>query len=168
LRSLLIKCLATSVLCGMTMTNVMAEEFKIGVVNSERIMREAPQIKVAEEKINQEFSKRIKELDDMTVRLKAMSEKFDRDAPTLVESERIKRQRELVDLDKDFQRKREVMREDLTQRKNEEYANVLEKIRKVIRQIAEAEKFDVVFQEYIYSSNRTDITDKVINALKKQ
>lgn len=144
---------------------VQAQESKIGFVSTERIFREAAPAKTAQAKIEQEFSRRDKELQDMAARLKAMSDKIDKDAAMLSESDRVKRQRELADLDKDFQRKQREFREDLNQRRNEELAVVLEKTNKVIKQIAETEKYDIVFQEAVYASPRIDITDKVLKAL---
>lgn len=140
---------------------------KIGFVNTERIFREATPSKAATAKIEQEFSRREKELQEMAARLKSMSEKLDKEGPVLAESDRMRRQRELTDLDKDFQRKQREFREDLNQRRNEELATVLERTNKVIKQIAEAEKFDIVFQEAVYISQRIDITDKVLKALNK-
>jgi outer membrane protein len=107
-------------------------------------------------------------LEETAARIKAMSEKLDKDSAVISESERIKRQRELVDLDKDFQRKRETFREDLAQRKNEELSVVLDRVNKVIKQIAESEKYDLVLQEAVFFSARTDMTDKVLKALNKQ
>ncbi|HEY8100306.1 MAG TPA: OmpH family outer membrane protein [Burkholderiaceae bacterium] len=161
------KILILCAVCLAPLTNTLAQELKIGIVQSERIMREAPQIKAAEAKIEQEFSKRGKELEESAARIKAMSEKLDKDAAILSESDRIKRQHDLIDLDKDFQRKREIFREDLAQRKNEELSVVLERVNKVIKQIAEAEKYDLVLQEAIYFSPRLDMTDKVLKALGK-
>lgn len=159
------RALTLCIACLMLFAQAQAQELKIGIVQSERIMREAPQIKAAEAKIEQEFSKRGKELDETAARIKAMSEKLDKDSAVLSESDRIKRQRDLIDLDKDFQRKREIFREDLAQRKNEELSAVLDKVNKVIKQIAENEKYDLVLQEAVYFSPRIDITDKVLKAL---
>ncbi|MDB5763547.1 MAG: OmpH family outer membrane protein [Herminiimonas sp.] len=147
--------------------NVHAQENKIGFVSTDRIFREAAPAKVATAKIEQEFSKREKELQDLAARLKSMSDKLDKEAAVLSESDRARRQRELSDLDKDFQRKQREFREDLNQRRNEELATVLERTNKVIKQIAEAEKYDIVFQEAVYISPRIDITDKVLRALNK-
>jgi outer membrane protein len=149
------------------LTNVQAQEIKIGFVSTERIFREANPAKAAQVKIEQEFSKREKELQDLAARLKGMSDKLDKDAAVLSESDRMKRQRELTDLDKEFQRKQREFREDLNQRRNEELATVLERTNRVIKQIAEAEKYDIVFQEAVYISPRIDITDKVLKALNK-
>lgn len=159
--------LALLAVCMLPLTNVQAQESKIGFVSTERIFREAAPAKAAQAKIEQEFSRRDKELQDMAARLKGMSEKLDKDAAVLSESERIKRQRDLADLDKDFQRKQREFREDLNQRRNEELAVVLERTNKVIKQIAETEKYDIVFQEAVYASPRIDITDKVLKALNK-
>lgn len=156
-------------LFGVCMASLMtahAQEYsKIGFVSTERIFREAAPAKNAQAKIEQEFSRRDKDLQDMAARLKSMSERLDKDAAVLSESERIKRQRELADLDKDFQRRQREFREDLNQRRNEELAIVLDRTNKVIKQIAETEKYDIVFQEAVYASPRIDITDKVLKAL---
>jgi outer membrane protein len=97
--------------------------------------------------------------------LKAASEKFERDAPTMAESQRQTRQRQLVDQDRDFQRKRREFQEDLTTRKNEELAQVLERANKVVKQVAEQESYDVILQEAVYINPKHDITDKVLKAL---
>lgn len=163
-----LRCTLLAALCLAPLSQLAhAQESKIGFVNTERIFREAAPAKTAQVKIDQEFSRREKELQDLSARLKSMSEKLDKDATVIAESDRMKRQRELADLDKDFQRKQREFREDLNQRKNEELATVLERTTKVIKQIAEAEKFDIVFQEAVYASPRIDITDKVLKALNK-
>jgi outer membrane protein len=166
--NLLPRYVATFLLLLISLGNAQAQESaKIGFVNTERIFREANPSKAATAKIEQEFSRREKELQEMASRLKSMSDRLDKDGPILSESDRIKRQRELADLDKDFQRKQREFREDLNQRRNEELATVLDRTNKVIKQIAEAEKFDIVFQEAVYISQRIDITDKVLKALNR-
>ena len=42
---------------------------------------------------------------------------------------------------------------------------LLERAKRIIRQIAEQEKFDLIVQEAVYFSPRIDITDKVLRAL---
>jgi len=148
-------------------SGVQAQEMKIGVVSTERIFREAAPYKAAQVKIEQEFSKRQKELQDLANRLKTMADKLDKDAAVLSDNDRAKRQRELAEVDKDFQRTQREFKEDLNQRRNEEMANVIERTNKVIKQIAEAEKYDIVLQEAVYISPRIDITDKVLKALSK-
>lgn len=161
------KSLFLAVALLLPLAGVQAQETKVGFINTERVFREAAPAKAAQAKIEQEFSRREKELQDMAARLKSLSEKLDKDAAILTDSDRIKRQRELADLDKDFQRKQREFREDLNQRRNEELAIVLDRTNKVIKQIAEAEKYDIVFQEAVYASPRIDITDKVLKLLNK-
>lgn len=146
-------------------TLAQAQELKIGYVNSERILREAQPAKAAQAKLEAEFSKRQKELADLGTRLKAAADKLDKDAPTLSESERTRRQREIVEQDRDFQRKQREFQEDLTQRKNEELAAVVERANRVIKQIFDAEKYDLIVQDAVHWSARVDITKKVIDAL---
>ena len=142
-----------------------AQEFKAGFVNTDRIFREATTAKAAQAKLEQEFSRREKELVDMGNTLKTASDKFEREAPTMAESQRTARQRQLVDQDRDFQRKRREFQEDLSARKNEELSQVLERANKVVKQVAEAEKYDAILQEAVYINPKHDITDKVIKAL---
>ncbi|PWW46466.1 OmpH family outer membrane protein [Melaminivora alkalimesophila] len=142
-----------------------AEEFKAGFVNTDRVFREANSAKAAQAKLEQEFSRREKELVDQGNALKAATEKFEREAPTMAESQRIQRQRQLVEQDRDFQRKRREFQEDLSARKNEELAQVLERANRVVKQVAEAEKYDVILQEAVYVNPKHDITDKVIKAM---
>jgi len=159
------KCMTLVAALLIPMASAQAQESKVGFVSTERIFREAAPAKAAQAKIEQEFSRREKELQDMAARLKSMSDKLDKETAVLSESDRVKRQRDLADLDKDFQRKQREFREDLNQRRNEELAIVLERTNKVIKQIAETEKYDIVFQEAVYASPRIDITDKVLKAL---
>lgn len=142
-----------------------AQELRIGYVNSERVLREAAPAKAAQSRLESEFGKREKELSEQGARLKAAAERLEKEAPTLSESERVRRQRELVEQDRDMQRRRREFQEDLTQRKNEELAAVVERANRVIKQIFEQEKYDVILQEAIFAGPRVDITEKVIKAL---
>jgi outer membrane protein len=147
---------------------VQAQELKIGYVNSERVLREANLAKVAQSKLEAEFGKREKELRDQETKLRGAAEKLEKDAPTLSENERNRRQRDVVEQDRDLQRKKREWQEDLTQRKNEELSSVVEKANKVIKQIFDAEKYDLILQDAIHYSPRIDITKKVIDTLNAQ
>ena len=144
-----------------------AQELKVGYVNSERVLREAQPAKVAQQKLDQEFGKREKDLNDQLAALQAAADKLDKDAPTLSDSEKVRRQRELVDQDRDLQRKKREFQEDLTTRRNEAVQSLSERANRVIRQIGESEHYDVILadQPVIFYSPRVDITKKVIDAL---
>ena len=146
-------------------TASLAQEFKMGFVFTERIFREAALAKQAQAKLEQEFSKRDKELQDAGNVLKAASEKLEREAPTLSESQRTSRQKQLVEQERDFQRKRREFQEDLNARKNEEQQILQDRAQRAVKQVAESEKYDVVLQDVVYVNPKHDITDKVIKAL---
>ena len=158
---------AAALLAGMA-AGVSAQELKIGYVNSDRVLRDALPAKAAQAKLEAEFSKREKDLNDLATRLKAASDRLDKESPTLSETERVRRQRELVDQDRELQRKRREFQEDLSQRKNEELGAVVERTNRVIKQIFETEKYDLILQEAVFWSPKVDITDKVIKALNAQ
>lgn len=164
MRKVFIKSVATAALVFASIS-VQAQDMKIGLVNSERILRESTMAKTAEQRLEAEFSKRDKEIQDMGARLRTLAEKLEKDGAVLAESERGRRQREIGELDRDVQRKQREFREDLNQRRNEEFAQIQEKAQKIIRQIAEAEKYDLIVQEAVYFSVRLDITEKVIKQL---
>jgi outer membrane protein len=142
-----------------------AQEFRLGFVNLDRIIREAAPAKSAQVKLEQEFSKREKELQEQGAGIKSAAEKLERDAPTLSESQRAARQKQLVEQDRDFQRKRREFQEDLNARRNEELQQVFERANRVVRQLADAEKYDLILQDAVYVNPKHDITDKVIKAL---
>ncbi|WP_287365623.1 OmpH family outer membrane protein [Thauera sp.] len=138
---------------------------KIGFVNSDRVMREAAPAVRAQQRLEKEFEKRDQELQRMAKDLKSMQEDLEREAPTMAESDRRSKERALNDLNRDFQRKQREFREDLNQRRNEELASVLDKANRSVKQIAESENYDIIFQEAVYANPKIDITDKVIKAL---
>jgi outer membrane protein len=163
-----LKSSAAAALLALAALGAQAQELKIGYVNADRVLRDATPAKAAQAKLEAEFGKREKELADMANKLKAAGEKLDKDAPTLAESERNRRQRELVEQNRDFDRKRREFQEDLTQRKNEELASVVERANKVMKQIFDSEKYDLIIQEAVFAGPKIDITDKVIKALNAQ
>lgn len=153
-------------LAGPTAAQVArAQELKIGVVNSDRILRDSQPARAAMQKLEGEFSKRDKEMQEMGARLKQGAERFEKDGPVMSETDRVRRQRELAELDREFQRKQREFREDFNQRRNEELQRLLESTNRIIRQIAEQEKYDLIVQEAVYFNPRIDITERVLKAL---
>jgi outer membrane protein len=138
---------------------------RFGFVNTERILRDAIPAQRAQKKIEAEFQKRDQELARFAEQLKRMQDDLEKNAVTMSESQRRTKEREFGELNRDFQRKQREFREDLNQRRNEELAQVVEAANRVIRQIAEQEKYDIIFQDAVYASPRIDLTDKVIKAL---
>ncbi|MER1967204.1 OmpH family outer membrane protein [Castellaniella sp. GW247-6E4] len=142
-----------------------AQGTKIGFVSTERILRDSKPAKAAQAKIESEFKRRDDELQKLANNLRAQAQKLDKDAPVLSESERIKRQRQLADLDSDLQRKRREFQEDFNRRRNEEFSAIVEKADAAIKKIAEQQDYDLIIQDAVTVSPRVDITDQVIQAL---
>jgi outer membrane protein len=140
-------------------------ETRIGFVNSDRVMREAAPAVRAQQRLEKEFEKRDQELQRMAKDIKAMQEGLERDGVTMADADRRNKERAANDLNRDFQRKQREFREDLNQRRNEELASVLDKANRSVKDIAEKENYDIIFQEAVYANPRIDITDKVIKAL---
>uniref|UniRef100_UPI0035B4D0AB OmpH family outer membrane protein n=1 Tax=Hylemonella sp. TaxID=2066020 RepID=UPI0035B4D0AB len=143
----------------------LAQEFRLGFVSLDRIIKEAVPAKNAQAKLEQEFSKREKDLQSLGATLKSQAEQLEREAPTLSESQRANRQKQLIELDREFQRKRREFQEDLNTRRNEELQQVFERANRVVKQVADTEKYDLILQEAVYVNPKHDITDKVIRAL---
>ena len=161
--------LVLALVCAGAMAQASAQSSlgRIGFVYTERLMTESKLAKAADAKLQSEFSKRQKQVDDMVQRYKVSREKFDEEAPKLSDVDRTKRTRELLDMEKDVQRMQREYNEDLFQRKNEERAAIAQKAYKLIEQVAEQEHLDVVLQEAIWTSPRIDITDRILKLLDK-
>ena len=142
-----------------------AEGSKVGFVSLERILRDSAAAKAALQKLDQEFLKRRQGLEESSKQLQGMVAKLERDAAVMSEADRRKLQKETADYERDLQRRQREFREDANRRQNEETALILERATRAIRQVAEAEKIDIVFQDAVYASPRIDITDKVLRAL---
>ena len=161
--------LVLALVCAGAMAQASAQSSlgRIGFVYTERLMTESKLAKAADAKLQSEFSKRQKQLDDMLQRYKQSREKFDEAAPKLSDVDRTRRTRELLDMEKDVQRMQREYNEDLFQRKNEERAAIAQKAYKLIEQVAEQEHLDVVLQEAVWTSPRIDITDRILKLLDK-
>jgi len=142
-----------------------AVELKIGFVNTERVFREAAPAKRAQQKLEREFAKRNEELARIEKQGRDLQGELERETVTLSEAQRREKERQLADISRNFQRLQREIREDLNLRRNEELAAVQERATRVINQIAEQEKFDLILQEAVFASGRIDITEKVIRAL---
>jgi outer membrane protein len=142
-----------------------AAELKIGFVNTERVFREAAPARRAQQVLEREFSARNQELARIEKQGRDLQTELERDNATLTEAARREKERQLADISRNFQRIQREIREDLNLRRNEELARVQERATRVINQIAEQEKFDLVIQEAVFASSRIDITEKVIRAL---
>jgi len=81
------------------------------------------------------------------------------------EADRTRKERDLANLNRDFQRMQREFREDLNSRRNEELASIQERANKVIKEMAEAEKYDLIVSDAIYASPKIDITERVLKAL---
>ena len=154
-----------SLMSALCVTGVSAAELKVGYVNTQRIFRDAPAAQKAAKKLEGEFAKRDQELQRMAKQLQGLQENLEKNAVTMAESERRAKEKEFGDLSREFQRKQREFREDLNLRQNEENAAVIEKANRAIKQIAEADKFDLILQDVVWVSPRLDITERVIKAL---
>jgi outer membrane protein len=159
--------LLVALMAALPIAQAVAAEMKIGYVNTQRIFRDAPAAQKAAKKIEAEFSKRDQDLQRMAKQLQSMQEGLEKNSVTMSESDRRNKERELNDLSRDFQRKQREFREDLNLRQNEENAAIIEKANKAIKQIAEADKFDLIVQDVVWVSPKLDITEKVIKSLSE-
>lgn len=157
--------LSAALLTAALLASATASELKVGYVNSQRVVRDAPAAIKAGKKLEQEFGKRDQELRRLAADLQSRQEALEKDGITLAESDRRAKEREVNELSRDFQRKQREIQEDLNLRQNEENSALVEKANLVIKQIAEAEKFDLILQDAVWVGPGLDITDKVIKAL---
>ena len=157
--------LASLISTALLVAGEAAAELKVGYVNTQRIFRDAPAAQKAGKKLEGEFARRDQDLQKMSKQLQGLQENLEKNAVTMAETERRAKEKEFGELSREFQRRQREFREDLNLRQNEENAAVIEKANKAIKQIADAEKFDLILQDVVWVSPRLDITDRVIKAL---
>ena len=149
----------------LTAMSTTAAELKVGFVNTERIFREAGPAQKAQKKLEKEFAARDGELQKMAKQVRDLQTQVEKESVTMSEADKRNKERDLANLNRDFQRQTREFREDLNMRKNEELASVQERANKVIKDIAESEKFDLIVQDAVFASTKIDITDTVLKAL---
>jgi outer membrane protein len=142
-------------------------ELKIGFVNTEKVFRDSQLAVKAQKKLEKEFQARDQEIQKLVKQARDLQAYLEKEGLTLSEADRGKKQKDLANLSRDLQHDQRAFREDLNQRKNEEFAGVQERARKVIMEIAEKEKFDLIVENVIYASPKVDITDRVLKSLER-
>ena len=147
---------------------VHAEGYRIGYVDTQRILRESDQAIRATKKIEREFAARDSEIKNQIKQGKELQEALEKDGSTMSDSVRRFKERELTNLNLNLQTMQREIREDLSLRQNEELTVLLARADKAIRTIAEREEYDVIVQEAIYHHPRVDITDKVLKYLSTE
>lgn len=154
---------------GVAMSGAYAAETKLGFVNVEQILKDAPQTAESGKKLEKEFSSRQRELEAMAKQIKDTEASLDKDSLTMSETDRRNKERDLSTVKIEFQRKQREMREDVNLRKNEELGALQDRINKAVTAVSEAEGYDlVVYSGVAYSSKKVDITDKVLKSLGKK
>lgn len=153
--------LALSLGAGMA----QAADFKVGVVDTERVLRESAPAVRAEKRIETEFSGRDQEIKNLMKQAKELQASLEKEGGKLSDAAHRNKERELAAMNTNLQRLQREFREDLNLRKNEELAVVLELANKAVQAVAEAEKFDLILQEAVYRNPKIDITDKVLKQL---
>jgi outer membrane protein len=149
-------------------TGAVAAELKIGFIDAERINRESAPAEVASKRLEKEFAPRAQELQRREAQIKALQGQLEKESVTMSESDRRAKEQELGRITLDFQRLQREYREDLNLRRNQELQALFERANRVIKQIAESEKYDLILQEAVYRSPRLDITDRVLKALSAE
>lgn len=157
--------LSVSVAFFSAVTSHAAYAEKIGFVNTERLLREAPLSVKAQKKLEREFSPREQELQKLAKQAREIQSQLDKEGVTMSDSERKAKERDLAGLNRDLQRQGREFREELNLRRNQELGDIQEKARKAILEIARSEKFDLIVEQAVYFNPKIDITDRVMKSL---
>jgi outer membrane protein len=129
---------------------------KVGYVEVDRILREAPQAIESAKKLQKEFSLRTAELERLQ---KQIEDKGNSGTA---------KEQELTSLKIDFERKQRELNEDINIRKGEELGALQDRINKAVTTVSEAEGYDmVIYSGAAYVSKRANFTDKVLKSLGK-
>lgn len=146
--------------------NTHGAELKIGYVQVDKLLKEAPQTAETGKKLEREFSPRSLELEKMSSQISAIEASLESENTTLTSAERRSKQRQATNLKIEFQRKQRELREDINIRKNEELATLQDRINNAVKKVSETEGYDLVMYSGVaYASTKIDITEKVLKLL---
>ncbi|MDD3529164.1 MAG: OmpH family outer membrane protein [Gallionellaceae bacterium] len=151
----------------MSCATASAADLKIGFVNTEKLFRESPVAVRAQKKLEQEFARREQDIQKQIKQARDIQAALEKDGLTMAEAEKTRRERDLANLSREIQRAQREYREDLNQRRNEEFSAIHQKARKLIQDIAEKEKYDLILENVVHASPRIDITDRVMKSLER-
>jgi outer membrane protein len=156
-------------LCGLMLSQQASAEIKIGYVDFQKLMAEAPQVKSTMQALQNEFGPRQRELVAMQNDLKARDEKLAKEGAIMAEADRAKAEKALRDQQREFSRKGGEFQDDLSTRKNEELGKVQRYLLEEIRTYSSAQGFDLVLGEGVfYNKPQLDITAQVLEVLKSK
>lgn len=149
--------------------SAQSADLKVGYVQVDKILQEAPQTAESGKKLEKEFSPRSQELDRMAKQIKDLEAALDKDGLTITEADRRSKERDVQNIKTEFQRKQRELREDINLRKNEELGSLQDRINKAVQSVAKAENYDLVMYSGVaYAADKIDITDKVLKLLGKK
>jgi len=145
---------------------LFADELKIGIVDVNKILKEAPQTISANKKLEKEFSARTEKLKSKIKTLQSDEKKFQKESLTMSDEQRDKAERGIQQRKIEVQRDERELREDMDLRRREEIGDLQEKINLTIDKIAADDKFDLILYNGIaFASEKVDITKMIIKAL---
>lgn len=147
--------------------NVFADGAKIGIVDLQKIMQTAPQMKAIQEKLEKEFKPRRDKLVAMEEALKKDMEKFKRDATVMSQTQKKDMEKKIVTTQQQFEREGQQYQQELSTAHNEAMEEFYNKIRASIAKVASADQYDVVLQKDAapFSSDKLDVTAKVLKEI---
>ena len=146
----------------------VAQPLKIGFVDVEQVFKESKPAKAAGARLESEFGGRNRELASLDAKLRAAGEKLEKDSPALSEDERNRRGREVANLKRELEQKARAFQEDAESRQQEEQKAIKAKVDQALKQVLEAEKYDLVLQDGRFHSAAIDITQKVLDVVNAQ
>src|SRR5450432_785991 len=153
-------------LCGLLGAQQASAEVKIGVVNFQKLLEEAPQTKTAMAALENEFAPRRRELLTMQNDLKAKDEKLQKEGAVMAEADRAKAEKTLRDQQREFSRKAGEFQDDASTRRNEEIGKVQRYLVTEIQGYATAQGYDLVLGDGVfYAKGPLDITANVLAVL---
>ena len=152
---------------GLFSANVLADGFKIGVVDLQKIMQTSTQMKDIQAKLEKEFKPRRDKLVASETTLKSDMEKFKRDSAILTDAQKKELERKIVAAQQQFERDGQQYQQELSTAHNEAMEGLYTKVRAAIAKVAASDKYDIIVQKDAapFSNNTLDVTDKVVKAL---
>jgi len=141
---------------------------KLGYVDMKRLLDNAPQVQAGREKLQREFATRDAGLKRDETRLAELKSDFERDGALLSKTDADAKKREIDALERSVKRTRDDLRAELKSRSDQELDKSWQEINNTVVDYAREQGLDLVVPSpVVYADPRIDITDRVLERLRR-
>ena len=142
-----------------------AQQLRVGYVDMKQVLDNAPQVLAGREKLDLEFRPRNETIEFQERQVQSMDDRLQ--MGDLPEDARVRLERELREMQRNVNRQKEDLRDELSFRRTEEVQKLEDQINLAVEEIARNNGYDLILSSpVIYADPSLDITQLILDQLR--